>query len=130
VLACYAASKAAVERARRGDGPTLIEAKVTRLTGHSSDDQQTKYRSQEELAAEKARDPLPLFRAQLAEAGILTGEILAGLATDITTAVHDATEYAEAQPDPDPATAMRWVYAEPWPSETPPPWGMGDGEAH
>ena len=46
VLACYAASREAVDRARRGDGPTLIEAKVTRLTGHSSDDQQTKYRSE------------------------------------------------------------------------------------
>ena len=72
VLACYAASRAAVERARAGEGPTLIEAKVTRLTAHSSDDQQTKYRSEEELAAEKALDPLPLFRAQLADAGILT----------------------------------------------------------
>ena len=44
VLACYAAARDAVARARAGDGPTLIEAKVTRLTGHSSDDQQTKYR--------------------------------------------------------------------------------------
>ena len=45
VLACYAAGREAVERARAGGGPTLIEAKVTRLTAHSSDDQQTKYRS-------------------------------------------------------------------------------------
>src|SRR6266576_967699 len=50
VLACYRAAKEAVDRARRGDGPTLIEAKVIRLTAHSSDDQQTKYRSAEELA--------------------------------------------------------------------------------
>src|SRR5260221_13059297 len=48
VLGCYGASKEAVERARRGEGPTLIEAKVIRLTGHSSDDQQTKYRTAEE----------------------------------------------------------------------------------
>ncbi|TMD27731.1 MAG: thiamine pyrophosphate-dependent dehydrogenase E1 component subunit alpha, partial [Chloroflexi bacterium] len=72
VLACYAAAKEAVDRARRGDGPTMIEAKVTRLTGHSSDDQQTKYRSAEELEAEKARDPLPRFREQLMAAGVLT----------------------------------------------------------
>jgi 2-oxoisovalerate dehydrogenase E1 component alpha subunit len=129
VLACYAASKEAVDRARRGDGPTLIEAKVTRLTGHSSDDQQTKYRSEEELASEKGKDPLPKFREQLQAAGILTDEILSGLATDITAAVTDATDYAESQPDPDPSTAMRWVYAEEWPSETPPPWGLGgEGE--
>ncbi len=45
VLACYRAGREAIDRARRGDGPTLIEAKVMRLTAHSSDDQQTKYRS-------------------------------------------------------------------------------------
>src|SRR6188472_2971692 len=112
VLACYAAAKTAVDRARAGDGPTLIEAKVTRLTAHSSDDQQTKYRSEEELTAEKARDALPLFRAQLVDAGVLTEPIEAQVTADIRTAVDDATDYAEAQPDPDPATALRYVYAE------------------
>ena len=53
VLACYVAAKTAIDRARAGDGPTLIEAKVTRLTGHSSDDQQTKYRTAAEMAGEK-----------------------------------------------------------------------------
>jgi 2-oxoisovalerate dehydrogenase E1 component alpha subunit len=113
VLACYAASRDAVARARAGDGPTLIEAKVTRLTAHSSDDQQTKYRSAEELAAEKGHDPLPRFRAQLREAGVLTDETEGRLATEIKAAVEDATDYAEAQPDPDPATATRYVYADP-----------------
>jgi 2-oxoisovalerate dehydrogenase E1 component alpha subunit len=128
MLACYAASREAVDRARRGDGPTLIEAKVTRLTAHSSDDQQTKYRSEEELASEKDKDPLPKFREQLQAAGILTDDVLSRLATEITAAVNDATEYAESQPDPDPSTAMRWVYAEDWPSEAPPPWGLGTAE--
>jgi 2-oxoisovalerate dehydrogenase E1 component alpha subunit len=112
VLACYAAARDAVARARAGEGPTLIEAKVTRLTGHSSDDQQTKYRTEEELAAEKARDPLPLFRAQLVEAGVLTPEIEARLTAEIAAAVDDATEYAEGEPDPDPSTGLRYVYAE------------------
>ena len=126
VLACYAAARTAVERARAGDGPTLIEAKVTRLTGHSSDDQQTKYRSEEELAADKSLDPVPKFRAQLVEAGVLTPEAEERIDAAIKAAVHDATEYAEAQPDPSPSTAMKWVYAEDWPSETPPPWGLGE----
>ncbi len=130
VLACYGAATEAVDRARSGGGPTLIEAKVTRLTGHSSDDQQTKYRSEEELASEKARDPLPRFRAQLTDAGILTEEVLGRLAAEITAVVDDATEYAESQPDPDPSTAMRWVYAEEWPSEAPPPWGFGTAGSH
>jgi 2-oxoisovalerate dehydrogenase E1 component alpha subunit len=112
VLACYAAARDAVTLARSGGGPTLIEAKVTRLTGHSSDDQQTKYRSEEELATDRANDPLPRFREQLRDAGVLTDEIQARLTAEITAAVEDATEYAEHQPDPDPELAMRFVYAE------------------
>ncbi len=112
VLACYAAARAAVARARAGDGPTLIEAKVTRLTGHSSDDQQTKYRSAEELAAERGHDALPRFRAQLRDAGVLTDEILERLTAGIAAAVEDATDHAEAQPDPDPAGATCHVYAD------------------
>jgi 2-oxoisovalerate dehydrogenase E1 component alpha subunit len=127
VLACYAAGRDAVERARSGGGPTLIEAKVTRLTGHSSDDQQTKYRSEDDLAEGRAHDPLPIFRAQLVDAGVLTEALLADLSTEITALVTDATDYAEAQPDPDPATALDWVYAEHWPGEAPPPWHPGPG---
>jgi 2-oxoisovalerate dehydrogenase E1 component subunit alpha len=112
VLACYAASRDAVARARAGQGPSLIEAKVIRLTGHSSDDQQTKYRSAEELEAEKGHDALPRFRDQLRGAGVLTDEVEARLADEIKVAVDDATDYAEAQPDPDPGTAMRYVYAD------------------
>jgi 2-oxoisovalerate dehydrogenase E1 component alpha subunit len=110
VLACYAAARDAVARARAGDGPSLIEAKVTRLTAHSSDDQQTKYRSAEELDAERGLDALPMFRQQLVDAGVLTEEIEARLAAEIKAAVDDATDYAEGQPDPDPATATRYVY--------------------
>jgi 2-oxoisovalerate dehydrogenase E1 component alpha subunit len=130
VLACYAAARDAVARARAGEGPSLIEAKVTRLTAHSSDDQQTKYRSEEELAAEKANDPVPRFRKQLVDAGVLTEEAEARIRADVVAAVDDATDYAEAQPDPSPTTAMQWVYAEEWPSETPPPWGFGETESH
>ena len=97
----------AVERARAGDGPTLIEAKVTRLTAHSSDDQQTKYRSEEELKAGKGHDALPHFRDQLRSAGVLTDEVEAGLLAEIAAIVDDATDFAEAEPDPEPSTAMR-----------------------
>ena len=88
----------------------MIEAKVTRLTAHSSDDQQTKYRTAEELEAERSLDALPMFRKQLVDAGVLTEEIEARLAAEIKAAVDDATEYAESQPDPDPGTATRFVY--------------------
>jgi len=113
VLACFRAGRAAIERARRGEGPTLIEAKVTRLTGHSSDDQQTKYRAPEEIAAQRARDPLPRFREELLGAGVLDEEADARLGAEVRAAIDDATDWAEAQPDPDPATARRHVYFEP-----------------
>ena len=112
VLACYAAARDAVARARAGEGPTLIEAKVTRLTAHSSDDQQTKYRSEDDLAAGREHDALPRFRDQLREAGVLTDDVEARLAAEIKAAVDDATDYAEAQPDPTPESATRYVYAE------------------
>ncbi len=125
VLACYRASREAVERARRGDGPTLLEAKVIRLTAHSSDDQQTKYRPEEELADLRSHDALPLFRDQLRDAGVLADELETRIAADIKREVDEATDHSENEPDPDPSTAMRWVFAEDWPAETPPAWGFG-----
>jgi 2-oxoisovalerate dehydrogenase E1 component alpha subunit len=122
VLACYAASRAAVDRARRGDGPTLIEAKVTRLTGHSSDDQQTKYRSASELADTRSHDPLPIFRAQLRTAGVLDDVLEMAVDGEVAVAVEDATAFAEAEPDPDPVTGVDHVYADPAANEAPPPW--------
>ncbi|HEY8169143.1 MAG TPA: thiamine pyrophosphate-dependent dehydrogenase E1 component subunit alpha [Candidatus Limnocylindrales bacterium] len=113
VLECYRAGRDAIARARRGDGPTLIEAKVTRLTAHSSDDQQTKYRSAEDLEAGRSHDPLPRFRAELREAGILSDAAETAMETAIAADVEDATDWAEAQPEPDPATAERHVYFEP-----------------
>jgi 2-oxoisovalerate dehydrogenase E1 component alpha subunit len=112
VLACYKAGKEAIERARRGEGPTLIEAKVTRLTAHSSDDQQTKYRTAEELESEKGRDALPLFREQLRAAGLLSDEAEAAMVAEARKVVEDATDWAEAQAEPDPATAQQNVYAD------------------
>jgi 2-oxoisovalerate dehydrogenase E1 component alpha subunit len=123
VLACYRAARVAADRARAGEGPTLIEAKVSRLTAHSSDDQQTKYRTEEDLAAGKAHDPLPHFRNQLREAGVLTDAIEEELSQGIRELVEDATDHAEAEPDPDPATGSHFVFGESWPGEVMPPWG-------
>jgi 2-oxoisovalerate dehydrogenase E1 component alpha subunit len=127
VLACYAASREAIDRARRGDGPSLIEAKVTRLTGHSSDDQQTKYRSESELAEGRSLDPLPIFRDQLRAAGVLDQAVEAALAAEVSADVEDATAFAEAEPDPDPATGVDHVFADPSAGEAPPPWHPAPG---
>jgi len=127
VLACYRAGREAVRRARAGEGPSIIEAKVERLTAHSSDDQQTRYRSEEELASQRARDPLPEFRDQLTVAGILGEDDDARFHSEVAAIVDDATALAAAQPDPTVESAMQWVFAEPWPSESPPAWGFGSG---
>ncbi|MGI8927839.1 MAG: thiamine pyrophosphate-dependent enzyme, partial [Candidatus Limnocylindrales bacterium] len=87
------------------------EAKVSRLTAHSSDDQQTKYRTAEELESEKGKDPLPMFRDQLRDAGMIDEEGEAAILAESRKVVEDATDWAEAQPDPDPATAQSHVYA-------------------
>jgi 2-oxoisovalerate dehydrogenase E1 component alpha subunit len=112
VLACYRAGKTAIDRARAGEGPTLIEAKVSRLTAHSSDDQQTKYRTAEELESEKGKDPLPIFRDELRAAGFLDEEGEAAILAESRKVVEDATDWAESQPDPDPATAQRHVFGD------------------
>ena len=116
VLACYRAGRDAIERARSGEGPTLIEAKVSRLTAHSSDDQQTKYRTAEELESEKGKDPLPMFRDQLRAAGMIDEEGEAAILAESRKVVEDATDWAESQPDPDPATAQRHVFGDSPPS--------------
>jgi len=132
VLECYRVGREAIERARAGDGPTLIEAKVTRLTAHSSDDQQTKYRPAEEMEAEKGRDPLPRFHDQLMAAGLLDEETQASILAESRKVVEDATEWAEEQSDPDPATAQQHVYGDAPPARMDDPlWNskrfMGDG---
>jgi 2-oxoisovalerate dehydrogenase E1 component alpha subunit len=111
-LACYAAAKEAHERARRGEGPTLIEAVVVRLTSHSSDDDQRRYRDPAEVEDLKQHDPIPLFANRLASAGLLTAELEEKYRAEVKAEVNEASQRAEARPDPDVATAERWVYAE------------------
>jgi 2-oxoisovalerate dehydrogenase E1 component alpha subunit len=112
VLACYAAAKEAHERARRGEGPTLIEARVVRMTSHSSDDDQRRYRDPAEVEALKGHDPIGIFARQLREMGVLTDESEEQLRVEIKAEVNEASRRAEARPDPDPATAHLHVYAE------------------
>ena len=111
VLAVYAVVKEAADRARRGDGPTLVEAKVYRFTPHSSDDDDRTYRDQDEVKLWKARDPLPLFEQRLREVGALDDDTLAKIRAEIKGGVDAATEFAEQAPFPDPATFDRHVYA-------------------
>jgi 2-oxoisovalerate dehydrogenase E1 component alpha subunit len=111
-LAVYGVTSEAVERARSGGGPTLIDCQVFRLLPHSSDDDDRRYRDADEIELARRRDPLQIFRLILQERGILDApqdETLRQRAADI---VDEAVTFAEASPEPDPATLGRFVYAE------------------
>jgi len=111
-LACYHAARQAHERARRGEGPTLIETIVVRLTSHSSDDDQRRYRDPAEVETLREHDPITLFGNRLLDAGLLTPEADMALRAEVKAEVNQASARAEARPDPDASTAERWVYAE------------------
>lgn len=112
-IACYAAAREAHERARRGDGPTLIEAHVVRLTSHSSDDDQRRYRDPAEVETLKEQDPIPTFAAQLRELGVLDDATEERLRAEVKAEVNEASARAEARPDPTADDAHERVYAEP-----------------
>jgi 2-oxoisovalerate dehydrogenase E1 component alpha subunit len=131
VLGCYAAAREAHERARRGEGPTLIEAHVVRLTSHSSDDDQRRYRDPAEVEALKERDPIPRFANELRAAGILTDARDEELRAEVKAEVNEASRRAEERPDPNPDDAHERVYADPIPGGgTATPLATIPGEAH
>ena len=111
-FAVHLAVQEAAERARAGDGPTLIEAEVLRLQSHSTDDDQRAYRDAAELASEAARDPIPPMRDALMQRGWLTAEDDASLREEVGREVERATEAAEAAADPDAGSLGRHVYAD------------------
>jgi TPP-dependent pyruvate/acetoin dehydrogenase alpha subunit len=110
VLAVHAAAAEAVERARTGGGPTLLECKTYRFMGHSRFENPT-YRSKDELAQWKTRDPIPAFRRVLLEQFSLSPSELADLERDVTCRVEAAVTFAETSPDPCPTDYQQFVYA-------------------
>lgn len=102
-VTCYHVAKQAVARARAGEGPTLIECLVDRLGAHSSEDDQRRYRSQEELDKLAAGDCLERFKKQLLEAGILDqgtlGEYEERVKDEVTTATRQGLDSPDAQPE-------------------------------
>jgi len=113
LLACYAAGREAHERARTGGGPTLVEAHVIRLTSHSSDDDQRRYRDPAEVDALKEHDPILRLSASMREWGLLDEAADEALRAEVKAAVVEAAARAEARPEPDVTTILRHVYADP-----------------
>ena len=94
VLAVYEAALQAVDRARNGLGPSLIECKTYRWRGHFEGDACV-YRSEEELAEWKAKDPIPRFARQLVEAEVATQEELDAITSEVAEAVAAAVRFAD-----------------------------------
>jgi 2-oxoisovalerate dehydrogenase E1 component len=100
-----------VDHVRGGEGPALVRLTVPRLGSHSGPDNQKGYRTEEEIAADIARDPLPKLRSYLVPA-FMSEEEWTALESTVATDVEAALTAARARPAPDPANVRRFVYAE------------------
>jgi pyruvate dehydrogenase E1 component alpha subunit len=115
VLAVYGAMQGALERARSGLGPTFLEAVTYRMGAHSTSDDPSRYRSQEEVDAWGRRDPLDRLRKHLQYLGLVTDETDASLDQEIAAEIGAAIDAVEAMPPPERSSLMEDVYAElPW----------------
>jgi TPP-dependent pyruvate/acetoin dehydrogenase alpha subunit len=111
VLAMYAAIKAAVDKARAGDGPTFIEAVTYRLGAHSSADDPTQYRDENEHQAWQGRDPLLRFAAWLESEKLLSAEARAAMKTRLVEAIRAAIADEEKAGRPAPSSLFDDVNA-------------------
>lgn len=113
VMAVFASTEEAVERARKGGGPTLMECKTYRWRGHyeGEADRTYTYRTSAEIEEWMKRCPIERFRARLLEEGILTQEKFENIEHEIRGEIEEAVRYAESSPLPDPGDALEGLYA-------------------
>jgi pyruvate dehydrogenase E1 component alpha subunit len=110
VIAVYEAVGEAVARARKGEGPTLIECKTYRWHGHFEGDSQT-YKPKEEIEEWLKKDPIPAFRKRLIEMAVLTEEDADKIDQEINEQIEKAVKFAEESPFPAPEEALEDVFA-------------------
>ena len=110
-LEVYQVARTAVERARRGDGPTFVEIKTYRFMPHTSNDDDKRYRSKEELDAERANDPIVLFRELMIDNKVWDASREDSLRGELKSEIDEALAFAEASPAPTAQDAFTNVYA-------------------
>ncbi len=110
VLAVYEAASKAVTRARKGDGPTLIECQTYRWHGHTEGDPQT-YKPKEEIEEWMKKDPIPKFKSKLTEMKVLTAKEFKELEQQVLKEIDEAIAFAEASPLPAPEDTLADVFA-------------------
>jgi 2-oxoisovalerate dehydrogenase E1 component alpha subunit len=112
VLACYEVMKAAVDLARSGGGPTLVEAKTYRYQPHTSDDDDRTYRSREEVEQWRAKDPIMQFESYLTSTGVAGPDHFEEVRRKVKEELTEAVKYADAAPPPSPEDLLRHVFAD------------------
>lgn len=110
VQAVYDAAVEAVARARSGAGPTLLVTECYRIEGHYAGEPEV-YRSRDEVNEQRKHDPIPYFARCLIERNVATQKNIDDINSAIQQEMLDAIEYAKESPQPDPATAMDYIYA-------------------
>jgi len=116
-IATYAVMKDALDRAREGGGPTLVEATCYRFLSHTTDDDDRTYRTRDEIESHRHLDPVPRFEALLIEHGVVSSEEASKMKKDVLAEVNAVTDEAEALPYPAPEELYAHVYEgpyEPW----------------
>jgi 2-oxoisovalerate dehydrogenase E1 component len=111
VLEVYAAAGEAVRRARALEGPTLIEARTYRTRPHAEGMRDAGYRTQDEIEAWKARDPIAMLRAHALADGLATEAELDAIDAEIVAMVAEGLKFAQESPFPDASTASTHVFA-------------------
>jgi len=114
-LAVYEAASEAVERARNGGGPSLIEAVHYRAAPHATADDPRAYIDLERVEEERSHECVGRFEAYLREAGVLDDELVAKARADAEQAMREGIAEAEAEPAPEPALVFEHAYADPPP---------------
>ena len=112
VMEVYEAAEAAVDRARAGQGPSLIECKTYRWRGHTERPGQEDPRPKEEIEEWQQRDPINRFATSLMNHGILTEEAWQKMDAEILAAIEDAVKFSEESPFPEPEAAVEDIFAE------------------
>ncbi|MDQ4111469.1 MAG: thiamine pyrophosphate-dependent enzyme, partial [Actinomycetota bacterium] len=112
VLASYAVTKAALQRARDGQGPTLVEAYTYRMGAHTTTDDPTRYRLKAEEESWKLKDPIERVKAYLVRGDLADAEFFGSVQVEADELGHNLREGCKALPDPDPLSIFDRVYAE------------------
>ena len=114
VTAVYQATKEAVENARQGKGPTLLECKTYRFEGHEMGDPHDLYRSKEEVEEWKKKCPIRRLRRMLVSSGDLTEKQAQDIEQEVRKQIEEAIQFADESPYPDPEEAVRGVFVSPY----------------